>query len=390
MGGLYATYVEPLHIFIAWLAKHLLHMAKPVTNFTNGSGDNTYNYLIILFIVSIAVIGTIIWSITGKNTPTYNKLFYCLTVVIRYYVAITMVTYGCAKVIKLQFPAPPLGRLLEPVGNMSPMGLAWTYMGHSVAYNYFTGFIELACGILLFFRKTVTLGAVIGLIAMSNIVAINYSFDVPVKLFSTVLFLMCMFLLGKDSGRLINFFFKNKEAQPSNISPYRFNTKWKNNTLTIIKYLLMIYIVAGVLITAIQANIKHGDKTGKPPLYGIYNVESFVRNKDTLAPLTTDTSRWSKLIVSYSGGIQIKLMNDSIKFYRITTDTIRHEMVINTFKDTLHVYTFTYSLQKRGELNLNGKWKQDSLHIRLSKYDTKHFLLLNRGFHWINEYPLNK
>jgi len=390
MQGLYFLYVQPLHIFIAWMAKHVLHTARPITNFANGSGDSTYNYLIILFIISVSAIGTIIWSITGKNTPHYNKLLYWLTVVIRYYVAITMFTYGSAKVIKLQFPAPSLGRLIEPVGNMSPMGLAWTYMGYSTGYNYFTGFVELTCGILLFFRKTTTLGAIIGLVVAGNIMAIDYCFDVPAKLLSTFLVLMCIFLLFKDAKRLIKFFFKNQDAQPSNLSPHRFKAKWKNITLTFVKYVLAIYVVAGDLVNAVQANEQHGDSVKRPVLYGIYNVESFVRNKDILAPLTTDTFRWSKLIISGNGGIQVKFMNDSMKFYSIKTDTVKHEIVVNTPEDKLCVYSFIYNLQKTGELTLSGKWKQDSVHIRLSKYDIRKFPLLNRGFHWINELPVNK
>ena len=389
MQGLYFLYVQPLHIFIAWIAKHVLH-AKPIINFANGSGDNTYNYFIILFITSVSVIGTCIWSITGKSTRNYNKLLYWLIVVIRYYVAIIMVTYGSAKVIKLQFPTPSLGRLIEPVGNMSPMGLAWTYMGYSTGYNYFTGLVELTCGILLFFRKTTTLGAITGLVITGNIMAINYCFDVPAKLLSTFLVLMCIFLLLRDTHRLINFFFKNKEAQPSNLSPHRFKTKWKNITFAAIKYALVIYIVAGDLISAVQADEQHGDNVKRPSLYGIYNVESFVRNKDTLAPLTTDTHRWSKLIINYKDGIQVRFMNDSTKFYSVKTDTVKHEITVNTPEDILHVHSFIYNLQKTGKLTLSGKWKQDSVHIRMSKYDTKKFLLLSRGFHWINELPLNK
>jgi len=31
-----------------------------------------------------------------------------------------------------------------------------------------------------------------------------------------------------------------------------------------------------------------GSKAPKPPLYGLYDVNTFVINKDTLKPLTTD------------------------------------------------------------------------------------------------------
>jgi len=375
-------YIKPFHIIIPWLAQHVLHLPKPVTIFTNGSGDTTYDYLIILFIAVISAIGTIIWSVTSRNTPHYNKLLYWLAVIVRYYVAITMITYGSVKVIKLQFPSPSLSRLIEPLGNMSPMGLAWNYLGFSTGFNYFAGFAELGCGLLLFFRKTSTLGAIMGLIVAGNIMAINYCFDVPVKLLSTFLVIMCLFLLIKESKRLINFFFRNREALPSNLSPHRFKTRWKNRVLNGFKYLLVLYVVFGDLFSAIQAGAQYGDTAKKPPLFGLYKVEYFVKNKDTLPPLTTDTTRWSKLIVSrYEGYAQVNYMNDSVKYFSIKPDTLKHEISFNTMADTIHKFNFSYVIQKPGVLVLNGKWKQDSLHIRLRRYSEKEFPLLKWPLH---------
>ena len=389
--NLFNYYILPFHTLIPWLAKHILHLAKPITIFTNGSGDTTYDYVIILFMAFVSGVGTVVWSITGRNTPHYNKLLYWLTVIIRYYVAITMVTYGSVKVVKLQFPTPSLSKLVEPLGNMSPMGLAWNYLGLSTGFNYFAGFAELTCGLLLFFRKTTTLGAIIGLVVAGNIMAINYCFDVPVKLLSTFLVLMCMFLLIKDHIRLINFFFCNREALPANLSPHRFKTRWKNITLSVIKYTVVIYVVFGDLYSAYSAGKQYGDKAKRPPLYGLYKVEYFVKNEDTLPPLTADTLRWSKLIVSqYEGNVQINYMNDSLKYFAIKTDTMKHRIVFNSYVDTIHKFTFTYTLHKPGVLVINGKWKQDSLHIKLHRVNEKDFLLLKRGFHWVNEYPFNR
>jgi hypothetical protein len=389
--NLYNIYITPFHTIVPWLAKHVLHMAKPITIFTNGSGDTTYDYLVILFIAILSAIAATVWSVTGRKTKNYNKLLYWLTVILRYYVGITMVEYGCVKIIKLQFPSPSLGKLIEPLGNMSPMGLAWNYLGYSTGFNYFAGFAEVSVGLLLFFRRTTILGAIMGLVVAGNIMAVNYCFDVPVKLLSTFLVIMCLFILIRDNTRLINFFFKNKDALPSNLSPHRFKARWKNITLTAIKYILLIYVIWGDMSDAVKGSTEYGAYAKKAPLYGLYNVESFVRNKDTLPPLTTDTVRWNKLIVSqYAGNASIKLMNDSTKYYSFVPDTVKHKIVVNTYADTLHKFTFTYKMIKPDMMLLSGKWKQDSLHIRLHKLDANNFFLLKRGFHWVNEYPMNR
>jgi hypothetical protein len=383
-------YIQPFHKLIPWLAAHVLHMANPVTIFTNGSGDTTYDYLIILFSVVVAGLCAGVWSVIDRKARNYNKLFYWVCVIVRYYVAITMLTYGFIKVIKLQFPSPSPARLLEPFGNASPMGLAWTYMGYSKGFNYFIGIGELSCGLLLLFRKTTTLGALLGVVVAGNIMAINYCFDVPVKLLSTMLVIMSLFLLVKDARRLINFFLLNREAPPSNIAPHSFKERWKNITLCCIKYVFIVYVLVGYTISNLQAAKYYGDKAKKPPFYGIYDVQSFVRNKDTIAPLTTDTNRWRKLVISYADNAQIKFMNDSSKNYSFKPDLKKHVITINTYADTVNKHYLTYTEAKNGDLLLKGKWDRDSLTINLKKYDLNNFLLLRRGFHWVNEYPLNR
>jgi hypothetical protein len=387
---LYEIYIEPIHKLIVWFAANVLHPAKPITIFTNGRGDTTYDYVLLLFIVIAAIIGTILWTLVDRKARNYNNLFYWLTVIVRYYVAITMITYGCVKIIKLQFPGPSPDRLMQPFGSASPMGLAWTYMGYSTGFNYFTGMAELSCGLLLFFRKTATLGAIVGLVVAGNIMAVNYAFDVPVKLLSTILVAMCLYLLSKDAIRLINFFFLNKVAQPANLGPHTFKKRWKNITLTTVKYILVIYTIGMNFYGDVQAMSQYGDKAKKPPLYGIYNVQSFVRNNDSIAPLKTDTTRWDKMSISYSGSARLVMMNDSSKRYNFVIDTVKHTIIMNTYADTVNKAYYTYSQPTKDMLLLKGKFKKDSLNISLKKYDLNKFLLLRRGFHWVNEYPLNR
>ncbi|MCQ6958143.1 hypothetical protein [Mucilaginibacter aquariorum] len=387
---LYEIYIGPIHKLIVWFAANVLHLGEPITIFTNGSGDTTYDYVLLLFIVITAVIGGIIWTVADRKARNYNNLFYWLTVIVRYYVAITMVTYGCLKIIKLQFPGPSPDRLIQPFGNASPMGLAWTYMGYSTGFNYFTGMAELSCGLLLFFRKTATLGAIVGLVVAGNIMAINYSFDVPVKLLSTMLVVMCLYLLSKDAIRLINFFFLNKAAQPANLGPHTFKKRWKNITLTTVKYILVIYTVGMNFYGDVQAMSQYGDKAKRPPLYGIYNVQSFVRNKDTIPPLKTDTTRWDKLTISYEGRAKVFMSDDTSRTHDFKIDTLKHTIVMYNYADTVNKAYYTYSQPQKDILQLKGTFKKDSVTINLKKIDLNKFRLINRGFHWVNEYPYNR
>lgn len=152
---------------------------------------------------------------------------------------------------------------------------------------------------------------------------------------------------------------------------------------------MIFYIVAGNLQRVSRASHLYGDKVKKPPLYGMYKVITFIKNRDTLPPLTTDTTRWNKLMVSFVSEASVKLMNDSLKHLSFTADTAKHTVTIGIYDDTLHRYAFNYRL-KKDTLLLMGKWNQDSIYITMRRFGRQSFPLINRGFHMINEYPFNR
>jgi hypothetical protein len=81
------------------------------------------------------------------------------------------------------------------MGIHRPWGLLGHSLGFSRGYNIFMGIAEIAAGLLLF-RRTATAGAVITLMTTANVMAVNYFFDVPVKIVSTLLVVMTLMILG--------------------------------------------------------------------------------------------------------------------------------------------------------------------------------------------------
>ena len=63
----YEFYIQPFHALMVWIAKNILHLSYPVTVFTNGSGDTTYDYVVIFFITVISLFAAIIWSLLIKK-----------------------------------------------------------------------------------------------------------------------------------------------------------------------------------------------------------------------------------------------------------------------------------------------------------------------------------
>jgi len=352
----------------------------------NGSGDTSYHSFKLLVQGAISAIVATIWLILDRAKDFFGKIKKFTAVYIRYYLAFTMLTYGLAKVFPNQFWEPGLTDMLRPFGEISPMGLLWKFMGYSVPYIIFTGVMEVMAGVLLFFRKTTRLGAILAFGIMLNVFVLNMSYDVPVKLFSFHLVLLSIIILSKDITGLLNFFVLNKPVPADKIEPYFKNERYVKLGF-LVKGFIILFITSVMVVNNYSNQWKYGRKAKMPSLYGIYNVETFVVNNDTIEPLLTDENRWRRFIVDrYSSNIT--KMNGDILYAESVVDTINTTIQIKPFKES-STFNFQYELRD-SVLVFNGTKGKDSIRIDFKIKDKNEFYLMKRGFHWINEFPNNR
>jgi hypothetical protein len=293
-----------------WFAEHILHYKYDYSIYTNGSGDTSYDWVSVLILLLIAVLGTLIWSILDRKRPSYNVAYYWLTTAIRYYVAFMLINYGVIKLVHGQMSPPGIGRLMQPLGELSPMSLAWTFFGYSKGYNIFIGIAEILASLLLF-RKTMVLGALITVAVGLNIMATNYFFDVPVKMVSTALVVLAIFLLLPHIKPLFGLFVLGKPAQLRTIAKPKFRKPWKNWAMFLAKGLfiaLMLLQHAFILFSNSKSPNYHS------PLYGIYLIE-----KESIQP-TAIPKEWTWIIFEYEGSATVrdnlyKKKNETIAIY---------------------------------------------------------------------------
>lgn len=371
---------------VLWLGETLF--GYEITVRPNGSGDTTWNYVQVLLFAIIAVIATVVWSVVDRHRASYDTLYLWLIIALRFYLGSVMITYGFAKVIKTQFPAPFLGRLAGTYGDSSPMGLLWTFMGFSKAYNFFTGMAEVMGGFLLFFRKTRLLAALICIGVMSNVVMLNFTYDVPVKLYSSHLLAMAFFLVIPDVKRLVDFFIMNKSVE-SSVFPMPFQNKRLIYASWGIKTLLIGYTMVFMPIMSLQMLDRWGDSAPKPPFYGIYDVKVHARNGDTLPPLIGHNVRWRQMVVEFKDWATVDYMDASKAYWRFAADTAGHQIEIYS-SDSVSHYKFNYAETNPDEFELIGGDSTNNIYFRLKRKLPQDYLLMNRGFNWVNEYPFNR
>ncbi|QIL39334.1 hypothetical protein G7074_08620 [Pedobacter sp. HDW13] len=389
ISGLLQLPALVLHKFIPWFSEHVIHYKYDFKIYTNGSGDTSYDWILLLFIFLVSLTGCIIWSLFDRKRKSYNAAYYWLVVLIRFYLAFTLVLYGLIKVIKLQFPDPSLNRLLQPFGDASPMGLAWTFLGFSKGYNIFMGIIEVSA-VLLLFRRTIIVGAFLSLAATAHVMSMNYFFDVPVKLLSTALVVMSLFILAPHFLKLYRFFIQYESAQLDKMYKPVFKKRWLYFSAYGIKYLYITVSFGTLLYTFNQQRKTYGGDAPKPFLYGIYNVESMRLKGKTLQPLTTDSTRWKQMVINYSGYARIKTMNDSTFNFSTVFNTKKRELTLGSVDKESAQYILTYQLIGKDKLIISGLKGKDSITVSFKKKDLKDFRLINRGFRWVNEYPYNR
>ena len=203
-------------VVVPWVSTVILGVPPPPMV---SDGDGLAQWIMFGGSFVLAVLASIAWGVVDRRRLEYAKLHDWLRVIARYLLGSAMVTYGLAKIFHLQMLPPHLAKLVQPLGESSPTSLLWIFMGSSAAYSAFTGFVELLGGVLLFNRRTTTLGALITFGAMGQVVALNLAYDVSVKIWSMNLMALPLVLLIPDVRRLMNVLVLNRPSDPVGFRP---------------------------------------------------------------------------------------------------------------------------------------------------------------------------
>jgi len=370
--------------FFIWVGKHCFGVNIEIV--PTGSGDTLLAYVQLPTMLALALIGTLVWSLLARKVTEHARAYDRLRVFVRYVVGVTMLSYGLYKVFPLQFGTPRLDRLMEPYGESSPMGILWTFMAASVPYTFFGGFMEALGGVLLFWRRTTTLGALIAIAVMTNVVMMNFCYDVPVKLYSAHILLMAAFLVLPDARRLLDLLIFNRPTAPRDLAPPLAGGIW-STTRVVLKYVFILSAVASQVVTCMKDS-RMTDQ--KHELYGLYEVEDFSRNGTSEEATLANKTRWRSLTVNEWGGVWVRKMDDTKLFLRVTTDEKTKAMTFTVPKAMATPDSFACTKPDDEHLALEGKIAEDALVVKLKKLPLPEFQLVTRGFHWIQQFPYNR
>jgi hypothetical protein len=370
-----------------WSATSLFKVSHPFVTVNTGSGDKTIDWIESFWLLVFAAIGTAVWSALDRNRPNYQWLNKWFRVFLRFAVGSTMVGYGMVKAIPLQMPAPSLQRLVEPFGHFSPMGVLWYSIGASFPYERFAGSMELLGATLLFIPRLSLLGAMVTFATAVQIFTLNMTYDVPVKLFSFHLILMSLTLIVPDAQRLLRVIVLNKTAEPSTAPPL-FHRRALVRAAVIVQLALGAFLLGSSFYSARQSWTRYGGGAPKSPLYGIWNVSVMKVDGVERAALIGDYGRWRRLLFSSPTNMSFQRMDDTFQGYGSKIDTTAKSLVLTS--GDKESGKFTIQQVDAGRMILDGEMDGHKIYFDLRLYDRNNFLLVTRGFNWIQERPFNK
>lgn len=379
---------------IDWLVQffnaHFFHV-RDVLVPPNGSGDTSWGWAYLWTVLSLSVAGSIIWSVIDRRRPNYTQLNYWLCLCTRYYVALVAFTYGLDKVLPLQMPFPNMHQLATPLGDFLPMRLSWMFIGYSTPYQIFSGIMEVFAGLLLLFRRTASLGAFVAAGVFLNVMMLNLSYDIPVKIFSMQMAFICLFLLANEGQRLFNFFVLNRPAAVCTLYFFTYPKKWMRITRIVLK---LAFIVLAVIIPLYENyqvykdNLNQANKK-QPVPNGVYEVAVYKVDGQAIPLAITDTLRWQDIIFENGMG-SAKTADTSFRqrykrgYFSYKEDSTKHLLNFTNPLNQNAIASFKYDMPAAGMIRLWGVKHNDSLYVELKKTG-RHFQLAERQFHWLSE-----
>lgn len=352
----------------AWIALHLLHRVVPHGAYVGGGG--ILGWTLVVAEVAVAAIACAVWTAVDRRPKSHRRLLEGLRIYLRFTLCAVMLTYGFAKVFCVQFPAPSNVILSRMIGDFAPADLLWTFMGASRGYQIFGGLAEVLGAALLAFRRTTTLGALILVGVLANVVALNVFYDVNVKLWSATLLATAALLALPDAERLARALLSTRAVQ----------AKPEVSLFTSARGVLVARLVRVAFALAVAL-----------PIAWLFFDESHPRTNASVAPIAgfyaaesgcAVTSESHQLVAVDVSPSYAHFLRADCRSARYTTPGYDPATKTLTVFDRAHdaTYSLTADVQD-AELHVSGVIEGMPIDARLLRADPQRFSLVSHGIH---------
>ncbi|MDZ4795586.1 MAG: hypothetical protein SGI83_15005 [Bacteroidota bacterium] len=337
-----------------------------------------YLLVLLLFVLSMLVSLLLLqvkkWALYRETVHTF------FTRVFIAYLALQLLKYGIDKIFKNQFYLPEPNTLYTPLGQIDKDLLYWSSMGTSHFYSIFLGTLEAVAAVLILIRRTRLVGLLVSFAVLLNVVAVNFGFDISVKLFSLFLLYITLYLLQPYTGQLYQLLIRNK-ATPGKPAPEKFALAQPSFVAHFLKWFAIGIICIEVFYPFIKSGKLNGDNTARPHLHGVYEVRQVIVGTDTLAAIYSPVKRFFIHKESY---MIFQDPADQLQDYKLALDKAESVFILTDYQLKQTVLSFQY---QPADSTLTLQYFHNGTESRLvgKALDWKKLPLLQKSFHWTVE-----
>ena len=371
---LFTLTILPGFISIGIVKNILLFFLNPllrIVDAKNIESDSKEMYHVVILYLILSIIAASIWGIISRARKNEGSLYYWIHVISAYILSFFLFVYGFNKVFKLQFYIPEPNTLYTPLGQLSKDILFWSSMGSSYSYNLFMGLVEIIPALLLLFRRTRMLGAVISFTVLLNVLMINFGFDISVKILSSFLLFLSLVILVPYATKLFSFFFQVNNKVPSSTLSFEVE---KTKKLIIFKSCIICCILFETLFTYFNTNNFNDNMQNRPLFHGAYEVLNAPNSTSQFGNL----QQIKRIFLHRKGFFIIQFQDDKMKDFQMKT---------NTLTNTIDVYTVNKKMTlKITPTEIIWNEKKAPIHLLMKKLNWEKLPLLRDEFHWISEF----
>ncbi|MFN2458971.1 MAG: hypothetical protein ABR502_12290 [Chitinophagaceae bacterium] len=160
----------------------------------------TYAFIVVSFFAALYVSFAPNWIDVNQQ-----KLIGVLEVIIRFSLSVILINYSLAKLQGTQFFSSSYA-LDQPMVTARGLDIAWRFFEYSKLVGYFIAATQFVGALLLLFRRTKLLAALLLLPIFTNIVLIDIGFGINALHVAISCWLMCIYIALQDFSLLQNLF----------------------------------------------------------------------------------------------------------------------------------------------------------------------------------------
>jgi hypothetical protein len=332
-------------------------------------------FVLIFFLIGLSFLTAFIPDFFKKWNIKSDGIYYSLKLIFTFFLALILLKYGFQKLLKWQFYLPEPNILYTPFGKLDKDILFWSTMGISRNYSIFMGVLELIPAIFLLFRKTRVIGLLISLPVLINIVAINFSFGISVKILSLFLLSLNLCLLFPHLKTLFQFLVLNRKIA----LPKPFIILKKQLVLKVIlKTFLIGIIFLEVLFPYFKAMNFNDDLAARPYLHGAYEVAGILKNEQ---PFSLDSFSIKRIFIHRNGYLIFQNKKEEMQDFKLEINQQKGQFILTNYDLKQRKLAYQFITANR-ILELEYPFENELLKLKMKQLNWQKSPALENNFHW--------